>query len=221
MARRTLYLLQCILVVALAGCRPYESQTLDMGERGIQPVLSREETSDDREHEARRAALEQSIRETQRLLKHPLVDDRHWPEASSSVSPPPWPGEADSDRQRALPPRSVGADSPEFEACAQRYDQSKRELDRYRKTAPAFVMVQVTVDKPPERVSCSQIKFYSRMDGEQALVYSKYLNDCQPFRATGSVYEAAKAKADKTQQECFGIARRTGVSQGEARSRLR
>ena len=111
--------------------------------------------------------------------------------------------------------------SKELDACIARYRRHEARVDDFGKKAPAFVMIPLTVGRPPERVSCSRVRSYSRMGGERAQVYRRYLSECAPVRASGPVYESAKAQVDETKSECLSIAREAGVSPGDMRSRLR
>ena len=240
------------LLASLAACRPYESKTVELGERGIQPVLTQAELSDAKNpsttptHRARRAFQEER---TARLLRAqeeyrrqglimPLrdVELRQAAEREAKI-------EEEFERRRELKEqeierrgleiRPLGAPSvnrerrderrapvrsKELDACIARYRRHKARVDEFGKKAPAFVMIRLTVGRPPERVSCSRVKSYSRMGGDKAQVYRRYLSECAPLRASGPVYESAKAQVEETKSECLSLAREAGVSPGEVRS---
>ncbi len=243
------------LLASLAACRPYESKTVELGERGIQPVLTQAELSDAKNpsttptHRARRVFQEER---TARLLRAqeeyrrqglivPLrdIELRQAAEREAKI-------EEEFERRRELkeqeierrgleirplgaPPvnrerrdeRRAPVRSKELDACIARYRRHKARVDEFGKKAPAFVMIRLTVGRPPERVSCSRVKSYSRMGGDKAQVYRRYLSECAPLRASGPVYESAKAQVEETKSECLSLAREAGVSPGDVRSRLR
>ena len=70
MAGRRSHVLGMTLLASLAACRPYESKTVELGERGIQPVLTQAELSDAKNpsttHRARRRSPDER---TARLLR--------------------------------------------------------------------------------------------------------------------------------------------------------
>ena len=242
MAGRRSYVFGMTLLASLAACRPYESKTVELGERGIQPVLTQAELSDAKNpsttptHRARRAFQEERTARLLRVQEEyrrqglivPLrdIELRQAAEREAKI-------EEEFERRRELkeleierrgleirplgaPPinreRRAPVRSKELDACIARYRRHKARVDEFGKKAPAFVMIRLTVGRPPERVSCSRVKSYSRMGGDKAQVYRRYLSECAPLRASGPVYESAKAQVEETKSECLSLAREAGVS---------
>lgn len=255
MAGRRSYVVGMTLLAGFAACQPYESKTVELGERGIQPVLTQAELSDAKHPStthtdpARRTSQEER---TRRLLRAqeayrrqglivPLrdIELRQAAEREAKI-------EEEFERRRELKEREIerrgleirplGAPpvnrvrrderrapvrSQELDTCIARYRRHQARVDEFGKQAPPFVMIRLSVGRPPERVSCSRVRSHSRMGGDKAQVYRRYLSECAPLRASGPVYESARAQVEETKSECMSLARAAGVSPGEMRSRLR
>lgn len=113
------------------------------------------------------------------------------------------------------------ASSSELDACVVRHQRAKAELARYGKPPPEYVYFKTHMDRPPERVRCSQIRFYEKLDGHRAKRYAQALATCRGLPASGHLYEAAKARVAEIESECMIIARKAGITPGAARARLR
>lgn len=237
--RRHTHLLGIAWFASIVGCQPYESKTAELGESGIRPVLIPSETSNEAPPEytppPRPDAAELVVRMRERserrardvapsagtLRVEPIGETPEEVKRERAISRP------SSRRPRTRAPSSgssrsrASVQSSELDACVARHQRAKSDLDNYGKPAPEYVYFKTHMDRPPERVRCSRIRFYEKLGADRAQVYARALSTCRPLPASGPMYEAATARVTAIESECMNVARRAGISPGAARARLR